>query len=235
MGFNFVDFEECLQSGLLYLPRTIELAGLSVFFGLFFGTLLATWRVYDIPILGWVSGWAVTLYQGVPVVVALMIFNLLFMAKIETIGSFLHVEWHVAEMDNIWIGIFVLSMRAICLMEESIRGAFYAVERGQYEAGLSVGLTHRQTLWRIILPQMVPVAIPALLNNVVGTIKNSSIVIAIGISEVLTGATIPCSRNYSFLEGYVAAAVIYWVFTVCIEKTFNKWEKQSTLYRRTSL
>ncbi len=235
MGFNFVDFEECLQSGVLYLPRTIELAGLSVFFGLVFGTILAVWRVYDVPILGWLAGWAVTLYQGIPVVVALMIFNLLFMAKVETIGAFLQVEWQVAEMDHIWIGIVVLSLRAICLMEESIRGAFYAVEKGQYEAGLSVGLTRRQTLWRIILPQMIPVAIPALLNNVVGTIKNSSVVIAIGIAEVLTGATIPCSRNYSFLEGYIAAAVIYWIFTVCIEKLSDKWEKQSAVYRRTSL
>jgi L-cystine transport system permease protein len=231
MGFNVVDFGECLQSGLLYLPRTIELAGLSILFGLVFGTILAAWRVYKVP-LGRLVGWAVTLYQGVPVVVALMIFNLLFMAKAEAVGAFLHVQWHVAEMDNIWIGIVALSLRVVCLMEESIRGAFYAVDPGQYEAGLTVGMSRLQTLRIVILPQLLPIAIPSLMNNIVGTIKNSSVVIAVGIAEVLTGATIPCSRTYSFLEGYVAAAAIYWLFIVSIEYLADRLEKHSGRYRK---
>lgn len=235
MGFSIAYFTECLQSGIVYLPRTIELAGGSVVIGLVFGTVLAILRVYRIPFLGKLAGLLVTLYQGVPVVVALMIFNLIFVAEFDTVSAGLHLNSTVADVDTLWLGIFVLSLRAVCQMEESIRGAFYSVDHGQYEAGLSVGMTQLQVLRRIVLPQLLPAAVPPLMNNVVGTIKNSSIVIAVGIAEVLTGATIPCSRTYSFLEGYVAAAVIYWAFTAVVEQMAVWLERYSSRYRRQSV
>jgi L-cystine transport system permease protein len=117
-------------------------------------------------------------------------------------------------------------------MEESIKGAFLSVDKGQYEAGYSIGLTRLQTLKRIIIPQMVPVAIPMLTNNMIGIIKGSSIAMAIGITEVLGGSVIPCSTTYRFLEGYVAAAFIYWGFTVTIEKIAKIIEKRADRYRR---
>jgi L-cystine transport system permease protein len=79
---------------------------------------------------------------------------------------------------------------------------------------------------------MIPVAIPMLINNVVGLIKASSVVMAIGIVEIVAGATIPSSRTYSFFEGYVAAAIIYWVFTMVIEFLAQRLKQYTGKFRR---
>ena len=65
----------------------------------------------------------------------------------------------------------------------------------------------------------------------VGAIKNSSIVFAIGVTEVLNGATIPCGTTYSYLEGYVAAAIIYWILNIIAENLLRLAEKRSAKYR----
>lgn len=232
MGFNYIYFYDCLQSGLQYLPNTFQLTFIPVFFGLFFGTVIAGIRVYRIPVLAPLLGILITLYQGIPLVVALMIYNLLFMAKFNDLVGILHLSSTIADINNIWIGILALSIHATCYMEESIKGAFFSVDKGQYEAGYSVGLTRIQTLRRIIIPQVIPVALPMLTNNIVGTIKGSSIVMVIGITEVLAGSVIPSSKTYSFFEGYVAAALIYWGFTILVEKFAVSIEKRGDKYRR---
>lgn len=232
MNFNYSYFLESLQSGIHYLPNTFKLTFIPILIGLVFGTIIAVIRLYKIPVLGKVLAVFVTVYQGIPIVVALMIYNLIYMTKLQDIFDFFHLNINIANLNNIWIGIMALSISATCWMEESIKGAFLAIEKGQFEAGYSVGLTKIQTLKRIIIPQVVPVAIPMLTNNIVGTIKGSSIVMAIGITEVLAGSVIPASKTYAFLEGYVAAAIIYWGFTAVVEKIAKIIEKRSDKYRR---
>jgi L-cystine transport system permease protein len=232
MEFNAVYFWESLQSGLTYLPRTMELTGIPILCGFVFGILFAVVRVYKVSFFSPLIAVFVVIYQGLPTVVALLIFNLMFMANFNAVSSSLSLGITAAQIDNIWIGIVVLSLQAICNIEEAFRGAFYSVDNGQHAAALSVGLTEVQTLRRIILPQMLPVALPMVTNNIVGIIKNSSIVVAIGITEVLAGASIPASKTYSFLESYIAAALIYWVLTACVEYTFRRIELRGRKYRR---
>lgn len=232
MRFDLSNFTESLLSGLRYLPYTLKLVFLPLALGLVFGTIIALIRVYKVPVLDKLLALFVTVYQGIPIVVALMIYNLLFILKFNTIASALHIHKSIKDVDTIWVGIFALSLMVICSMSEVIRGALLSVDPGQDEAGSSVGLTKVQTIRRIILPQMLSVAIPSLINNIVGLIKGSSIAMTIGIAEVLTGALIPCSRTYTFFEGYVAAALIYWVFTIFIEYLAGVCENHIGRYRR---
>lgn len=232
MGFNPQNFFDSLASATAYLPRTLELTGIPILLGIVLGLFIAVSRVYKIPFLGKLGAVFVMVYQGLPTVVALLLFNLLFMVKFNEVSQFLHLGLTASNVDTIWIGIIVLSLQGAANMSEVFRGAFYAVDRGQYEAAASVGLTTCQTLRRIILPQMLPVALPALTNNIVGLIKNSSIVVAIGITEVLGGASIPASKTYSFLESYIAAALIYWALTALAEYILQRMERRGHKYRR---
>ena len=232
MDFNFENFKESLLSGIEYLPNTLKLVFVPLLFGLLLGTVVALVRVYRVPIIDKLLAVFVTVYQGIPIVVALMIYNLVFMLKFNDIAKALHIPKTVTDVDNIWVGIFALTITAICSISEVIRGALLSIDKGQDEAGYSVGLTKVQTIRRIILPQMVPVAIPMLINNVVGLIKASSVVMSIGIIEIVAGSIIPSSRTYSFFEGYVAAAVIYWVFTIVIEYLADILRKHTGKFRR---
>ncbi len=232
MNFNLAHFNESLVYGLKYLPNTLRLVFVPLAIGLILGTVIALVRVYKVPVLCKLLAVFVTVYQGVPIVVALMIYNLVFMLKFNDLASLLHLKKSISDVDNIWVGIFALSLMAVCSISEAVRGALLSIDNGQNEAGYSVGLTKIQTIKRIILPQMVPVAIPMLINNVVGLIKGSSVVMAIGIVEIVAGATIPSSRTYSFFEGYVAAAIIYWVFTIVIEYLAQRLRQYTGKFRR---
>ncbi len=232
MIFNMNYFGECLRSGIGYIPNTLKLVLIPLLLGCIFGTIIALIRVYKVSIIDKILAVFVTIYQGIPIVVALLIYNLLFMLYFNKIAYFLHLGKTIKDVDNIWVGVFALTLSAICAMSEAIRGALLSIDKGQDEAGYSVGLTKVQTIHRIILPQMVPVAIPMLINNVVGLIKASSVVMAIGITEIVAGSIIPCSRNYSFFEGYVAAAMIYWAFTVMIEYLAGRLRKYTSKFKR---
>lgn len=232
MNFNLAHFNESLVYGLKYLPNTLRLVFVPLAIGLILGTVIALVRVYKVPVIGRLLAVFVTVYQGVPIVVALMIYNLVFMLKFNDLASLLHLKKSISDVDNIWVGIFALSLMEICSISEAVRGALLSIDNGQNEAGYSVGLTTIQTMKRIIIPQMIPVAIPMLTNNVVGLIKGSSVVMAIGIVEIVAGATIPSSRTYSFFEGYVAAAIIYWVLTIVIECLAQRLRQYTGKFRR---
>ena len=119
---------------------------------------------------------------------------------------------------------FVLNLGAF--LGEEFRAAILAVPKEQTEAGYSVGLTKLQTFKRIILPQVIPVAIPGLINNLVGVIKGTSFVMAIGVLEVTNASLIPCFKTFSYVEGYLAAAIIYWFFTIILEVILSTIEKK---------
>jgi len=232
MNFNTAHFYESFLSGIKYLPNTVRLVFIPLVIGLVLGTAVALIRVYKVPVINKLLGIFVTVYQGIPIVVALMIYNLVFMLKFNDLAKLLDIGKTVAEVDNIWVGIFALSLTAVCSISEAVRGALLSIDKGQDEAGYSVGLTKTQTIRRIIIPQMIPVAIPTLINNVVGLIKASSVVMAIGIVEIVAGATIPSSRTYSFFEGYVAAAILYWGFTIIIEHLAEILKQHTGKFRR---
>lgn len=232
MSFDTCSFKESLLLGIQYVPNTIKLVFIPLLIGVVIGTIVALVRVYKIPVIDKILAIFVTIYQGVPIVVALMIYNLLFMMKFEDVTHALHINLGIKDVDNIWIGIFALTLAAICSISEGIRGAILSIDKGQDEAGYSVGLTKVQTIRRIIIPQVIPVAIPNLINNIVGLIKGSSVVMAIGIIEIIKGTLIPANRTYTFFEAYVAAAVIYWAFTIIIECLAGILRKNTGKFRR---
>lgn len=232
MDFSIKNLIESLKFGFSYLGVTVKLTIISVILGMILGLIIAVVRHYKIPVLSQVFAGFITIYQGIPLMVALLIYNLLFSACFDDIATALHLPITARDVDVIIVGYFALSLFAMTTTSESFRGALSSIDRTQFEAGYSVGLSKIQTLRRIILPQMIPVAIPSLINNIVGIIKGTSLVTAIGIVEVMGGSIIPCSVTYSFVEGYTAAALIYWMFTLVIECIAKYIEKFTKRYRK---
>lgn len=230
MEFNISRFLESVLSGFKYLPNTIILIIIPIFCGLFIGTIFAIIRIYNIRIIAKLIKAFVSIYQGIPIVIALMIYNILYMTKFNHVAEFLNLGITIADTNPIIVGIFALSVAAICGFSESIRGALLAINNGQYEAGYSVGMTNRQVLIRIVIPQAIPISIGMLTNNIVGVIKGSSVTMTIGVIEIMSGAIIPASRTYNFFEGYMAAAMIYWILTMIIENLLKKLEEKSNRY-----
>jgi L-cystine transport system permease protein len=209
---------ECLVSGLKYLPNTLIMAFVSVGLGAALGLLIAIARFFKVPVLSQALAVFVTVYNGVPIVVAMMVYNIIFLTRFDAFAAALGLSLTTATVPTLWVGVFTLSLACTCGMSEAMRGALMSIDKGQFEAGYSVGLKTPQVMRRLILPQMFPVALPMLLNTLIGMLKGTSIVMAIGIMDVLNGSLIPCQMTYSFLVGYIAAAVIYWTLSIIIER-----------------
>lgn len=232
MRISIYAIKESFVSALDYLPKTIELILIPLVIGLVIGTLIALIRVYKIPVLSQFFSFFIPIYQGIPIVVALLIYNLIFLMKCNDVLEFFHSSKTISDVDSIIVGLFALSFMMICNVSETVRGALLSVDKGQNEAAYAVGLSKVQAIKRIVIPQTIPVVIPTMVNNTVGLIKATSIVYAVGIAEILSGALVPASKGYTFFEGYLAAALLYWILTVAVEVTYKFVEKKSGKFRR---
>lgn len=232
MDIDIYTIWKCFLSGLHYLPVTLMLTAVPYIVGLVVGTIFTVLYIYKVPVLGNFFQVLTFVLSGVPMLVWLLIFNLLFMLEFNNVTNFLHIDLTIDDVSTVWIAIVALSIDAINYMSQTIKGAFLSIDLGQYEAGYSVGLTGRQTLFRIVIPQVVPVSIPGLLNNLIAIFKETSIVISIGVMDMFNGALVPCQLSYRFLEGYIAAAIIYWAISILLEQITKRMEKRQVRFRR---
>ncbi|HAH62890.1 MAG TPA: amino acid ABC transporter permease [Treponema sp.] len=231
MNIQLPDLIASLKSGFQYLPTTFILSFVPLSAGLFFGTLIALAQIFKVPVLKKVFSIFVSIYSGIPSVVALLIYNLLYITQFNKIMAFFGSSLTVRDVNPVYVALFTFSLSSIVLMSETIRGALLSVDKGQFEAGYSVGLTTRQILHLIVFPQVVPVILPPLTNHVVGSVKNTSIVMTIGVMDVLNGAIVPAETTYRFLEGYIASALIYWAVNALLEFLLRRLEKHTGKFR----
>jgi len=218
MVFDFSFFPTPLKAAFLYAPVSILLSIVTLIIGLIFGTFIAITRVYKVKFLGKLSQIFVVITKGIPMILILLIVYNVFLAYFDNLAEGLHLKIRQADVDSIYIAILGLSIFATANISEAIRGALMSVGDGQYEAGYSIGLTKFQTLRRIILPQAFPVAIPMLCNSFIGLFKGSSIVLVLSVTDLFNAAMITTQANYDFFEATVAAALVYWLVCILIER-----------------
>ena len=232
MGFEWNNFIFSIDSAMKYMNVTIKLTFITFVFSFIFALMIGTIRYYKIPVISQILLVFVTIYLGLPLMVSLVIYNLLFLTSYQSFATYLHIEIPITEIDPIYIAYFAMIMAYSCMMSETVRGAFAGIDKVQYEAGYSVGLTKFQTFREIIFPQMIPIMIPSLINFLIGTLKGSNLVSAIGVTELMVAALMPCQKTYSYLEGYVAAALLYWLVGILIELSCACIEKKSGRHRK---
>ena len=115
-------------------------------------------------------------------------------------------------------GISCLSIKYSGRLAEIFRSGFQAIEKGQAEGALSVGFSKSQTYRRIILPQVLPIIIPPLINEIVGMIQDSAVVSLIGIWELMRRGNSVANSTLKPFEIYSTIAVIYLIMTISISQ-----------------
>ncbi|RZI77534.1 MAG: amino acid ABC transporter permease [Variovorax sp.] len=198
------------------LPLTIGLAvvGLALAFPL--ALLLALGRRSQWPVARAVTAGYIELVRGVPLI------SVLFMAS-----YLLPLLWPSGWKPDVLIRVLAgLSLFVAAYLAEIIRGGLQAVPRGQTEVAMALGFGRWPVQRDIILPQALRMVVPALTNNVVGTLKDTSLVTVVGLFE-LTGALSlalggdPTWRPF-YLEGYLFIALVYWVMCFGLSR-YSAW------------
>lgn len=203
-------FWPLLRAGLIY---TLPLAISSFAVGLVLAILSALARISGVPILSAISKFYVWIIRGTPLLVQLFII----FYGLPSVGIIL--PGFVAAL----IG-FSLSVGAYG--SEIVRAAIQSINKGQWEAGYSLGMTRGQTLRRIILPQASRVSVPPLANSFIGLVKDTSLAASITYIEMFRKSQEIVARTYEPLLLYIEAAVIYLVFTSILSFFQNKLEKR---------
>lgn len=203
---------------LSFLPQTLLLTFVPFFVALIIGGLIAIVRIAHVPVLAPLLTVIVTIFKGIPIYLFLVFSYLMLTLYFNPIAEALHVSIRQRDVSPLVFAIIILSIAFTPAMSDVLRGAILSVDRGQYEAAYTSGLTTSQMFRRIILPQMVPAAIPNVTNTLIGIMKGSALAYAVGVTDVLSASLRDASAAYDIIEAYIAAAVIYWMMSIIIEQ-----------------
>ena len=213
--FDLNYFIDILPLVLKGLSAAMKMTALSFLGGLILGVLIALIYNSKIKVLYPLAQLYVSIFRGTPVIAQM--FFIYF--------GLPHFITPLRGMDAFAAASMTIALNISSYMSETIRSSISAVEKGQFEAGLSVGMTNFQVARRIILPQAGRIALPSLSNNLIMTLKGTAVAFTIGVTEVMGKAKIEASNSYRYFECYAAAMLVYWLVVVVITLFQGKWEK----------
>jgi general L-amino acid transport system permease protein len=213
-GLPFVENE---RWGGLILTLLLTTFGLAIAFPL--SILLALGRRSEMPVIRALCVGYIELVRGVPLI------SLLFMASVM-LPLFLPEGLTI---DKLLRAQLALILFAAAYLAEVVRGGLQAIPRGQYEAANAMGLTYWQSTRSVVLPQALRIAVPPLVNTFIGFFKDTSLVLIIGLFDLLS--TIKVSLNDpawtgSGVEAYLFAALVYFVFCTAMSMYSRQFERK---------
>jgi general L-amino acid transport system permease protein len=201
-GLSFVPTD--FWGGLL-VTLVISSVGIAAAFPI--GIILALGRRSQMPIVRWVSVGFIEFVRGVPLI------TVLFMSSVM-LPLFLPEQWSI---DKLVRALIMVALFSAAYLAEVIRGGLQAIPRGQFEAADALGLSYVQKMGLIILPQALKLVIPGIVNTLIGLFKDTSLVLIIGIFDLLgmVQSALAAQRWLSPatpMTGYVFAGIVFWIF-----------------------
>ena len=135
-------------------------------------------------------------------------------------------EWFGLHMDFLFAGILIVSINTGAYMSEIVRGGINSIDIGQFEAAHAVGMSHKQTMFNIILPQTIRSILPATSNEFVINIKDTAVLNVIGLSELFFKTKGIYGKNYLYYQTAIIACAIYFVLTFATTRLLRLFEKR---------
>lgn len=225
MNFSFLN--RYWSFYLIGAKNTVLLAIIAVVIGAALGLLLAICRISKSRILRFVSTAYVEFVRGTPLLVQLFIIYY----GLQAVGiRFPDIPVMTAILDinfsDFMSGVITMGLNSAAYVCEIFRSGIQSVDKGQMEAGRSLGLSYGQTLQKIIVPQAIRNVLPALGNEFVVVIKESSIVSIIGIADLMYKANTVRGNTFQPFEPLLVAALVYFLLTFTLSKLLAYIEKR---------
>lgn len=225
MNFNWdIFWQYLLQPSDVYLYGlwlTCVIAVMAMLLGCVLGLLAALMRASSNPLLNYPVRFYIWLMRGTPLLV-----QIVFLYTALAAGGIFRFD----DLDlglfvlpgNIQAAIIALGLNEGAYMAEIIRSGINAVDRGQYEAGRSLGMSYSRLMRRIVLPQAFRVIVPPLGNEFNVMLKNTTLVSVIGVQELLLSTQMITSATFRVFELYLVVA-IYFLLLTTLWGLFQRW------------
>ncbi|HDA2805260.1 TPA: ABC transporter permease subunit [Staphylococcus aureus] len=191
---------------------TILISLIGVALGSILGAFVALMKLSKIKIISWIASIYIEILRGTPMLVQVFI---VFFGITAALGL---------DISALVCGTIALVINSSAYIAEIIRAGITAVDKGQMEAARSLGLNYRQTMKSVIMPQAIKNILPALGNEFVTLIKESSIVSTIGVGEIMFNAQVVQGISFDPFTPLLVAAALYFVLTFVLTRIMNMIE-----------
>ncbi|HDJ1232717.1 TPA: ABC transporter substrate-binding protein/permease, partial [Staphylococcus aureus] len=191
---------------------TILISLIGVALGSILGAFVALMKLSKIKIISWIASIYIEILRGTPMLVQVFI---VFFGITAALGL---------DISALVCGTIALIINSSAYIAEIIRAGINAVDKGQMEAARSLGLNYRQTMKSVIMPQAIKNILPALGNEFVTLIKESSIVSTIGVGEIMFNAQVVQGISFDPFTPLLVAAALYFVLTFVLTRIMNMIE-----------
>ncbi len=198
-------------------PVALTLTVLGIFFGTLIGLVISQMKMSKVGVLRGFGSFYTWFLRGTPMLVQLYFLYY----GLPKMGIFL---------TSFMASVIGLSLNIGAYMAEIIRGGIQAIDKGQFEAAKALGMSHWQTMKRIIIPQTVRIILPTLGNEFITLLKDTSLVAAIALTEILKITYEITSRDFNPLPAFAVAATFYLFFTTVLTFLFGRLEKKLAVY-----
>jgi His/Glu/Gln/Arg/opine family amino acid ABC transporter permease subunit len=193
---------------------TLAYTGVSLCLGFVWGMLLALCKVSHINVLKWFASFYTSVFRGTPLLLQL---TLIYYATPQLTGYTISI-WEA--------GILTFALNSGAYVSEHIRGGINAIEKGQMEAALSLGIPYSLIMKDIILPQAIRNSLPSLVNEGIDLLKESTLISVIGGADILRRANIVASEKYLYFEPLLVAGFLYYVLIMILTFAAHLLEKK---------
>lgn len=220
---KFIDFEKLAAMFLKYWDRflitgvgyTLSLAAITVGVGTIFAALLALMKMSKIPPFRWLSGIYIEIIRGTPMLLQLYFFYFGLPMLIPALQKQKYICVAIALICN-----------SAAYVSEVIRSGIQAVDPGQREAALSLGFSETKAMWFVVVPQAIKNILPALGNEFIMIIKDTSLASTFFIGDLMTQYLLIKGSTTLPIEPLVIVGVIYFIMTFTLSKVFGHFEKK---------
>lgn len=214
--FTAENIQYLAQGALL----SLLIAAISLLIGLVLGILGASGKRSKHIVPKVIANFYVEVIRGTPLLLQiLIIFSVIPSIYTAMTGDVLRINVYL-------IGVIALSINSGAYQTELIRSGINGVDKGQWEACETLGLSNKQTMRKVILPQAFKRIIPPVISEFITLIKDSSLISTIGAVELLKGAQVLGTEYYDVMSPYILAAIFYLIMTITVSYIGNYVEKR---------
>src|SRR5690625_2902194 len=193
---------------------TLKFVSMSILIGFVLGTVLALFKITEVPFLKWFADAYTSIFRGTPLILQLMI---IYLAIPQLTGY--NISPYLS-------AILAFGLNSSAYVSEIIRAGILAVDKGQTEAAQALGVPYKETMLHIILPQAIKNILPALINEFITLTKESAIVSVIGYLDLMRRAQIVGADIYRNFEPLLFAGLIYWVMVYILTQVGKLVERR---------
>ncbi|KEZ50935.1 MULTISPECIES: amino acid ABC transporter permease [Metabacillus] len=204
MNLDFPAIAPSIPFILQGIPVTLKIVGLSALLGFTLAVILALFKISRIKPLMWFADAYTSIFRGTPLILQLLI---IYYGAPQILGF---------EIDPYPAAVATFALNSGAYISEVIRAGIMAIDKGQREAAMALGVPYSKMMKDIIFPQAIKNILPALMNEFITLTKESAIVTIIGVQDIMRSSYIVGGQTYRYFEPILIAGLIYYVMVIIL-------------------